>query len=177
MNLLPPVVLAAPPHPGSSWDGSSPEGRATCPGPHGDMSESKSGMLGTVSMRRGCLGPSLHFGCSSTCCPGVAGAVRAPPPPPQRRLTTQWACLWAERAPRRNGCIGFGFLPAPRLPGPAGVSPVAASLFSVGKALLFLPPSGTGGASDAARKNSRQGSYGPWSLWHQELVGGSGSVA
>ena len=25
--------------------------------------------------------PSLHFGCSSTCCPGVAGAVRAPPPP------------------------------------------------------------------------------------------------
>lgn len=80
MNVLPPVV-PAPPRPGNSWDGSSPEGWTTCPGPHGDMSESKSDTLGTISMRRGCLVPSLHFGCSSTCCLEEAGAVRAPHPP------------------------------------------------------------------------------------------------
>lgn len=96
MNLLPPVVPAAPP--GSSWGGSSPEGWATCPGPHGDMSESKSDMLGTISMRRGCLVPSLHFGCSSTCCPGVAGAVRAPPSPAPAK-TDHTVAVWGQNVP------------------------------------------------------------------------------
>lgn len=75
MNVLPPVVPAPPPGNSCGWE--QLEGWTTLgSGPHGDMSESKSDTLGTISMRRGCLVPSLHFRCPSTCCPEEAGAVR-----------------------------------------------------------------------------------------------------